>query len=123
MGAVVTWITSQLIPGSIGDHSHAQPAFFLERLSWVLLLGAGFASCRPLAEIKLLHFVGKNSLGLYVIHLQIIYTLLVNLSWFKNMAPPVAVMISLPITLAGSLGVAWLLSHYVYPRILKRSSA
>jgi peptidoglycan/LPS O-acetylase OafA/YrhL len=67
--------------------------------------------------------VGKNSLGLYVIHLQIIYTLLVNLSWLKNMAPPVAVWISLPITLAGSLGVAWLLSHFIYPKILKGRSA
>jgi uncharacterized membrane protein len=123
MGAVVAWITSQLIPGSIGDHSHAQPAFFLERLCWVLLLGAGFVSCRPLAEMKLLQFVGKNSLGLYVIHLQIIYSVLLNLSGFKNMAPPVAVWISLPITLAGSLGLAWLLSHYVYPKILKRHSA
>ena len=123
IGAVIAWITSQLIPGNIGDHSHAQPAFFLERLSWVLLLGAGFASYRPLAELKLLQFVGKNSLGLYVIHLQIIYTLLVNLSWFKNMAPPIAVWISLPITLAGSLGVAWLLSHFIYPKILKGRSA
>jgi len=120
MGAVVAWIASQLIPGSIGGHSHAQPAFFLERLSWVLLLGAGFARCRSLADIKLLHFVGKNSLGLYVIHLQIIYTLLVHLSWFKNMAPPAAVWISLPITLAGSLGVAWLLSQYGYPYIFKK---
>ena len=123
MGAVVAWITSQLIPGSIGDRSHAQPAFFLERLSWVLLLGAGFASCRPLAQMKLLHFVGKNSLGLYVIHLQIIYSVLLNLSGFKNMTSASAVWISLPITLLGSLGAAWLMSHYVYPKILKRHSA
>jgi len=123
MGAVAAWIASQLIPQNFGDYSHAQPAFFLERLSWVLLLGAGFASCRTLTELKLLQFVGKNSLGLYVIHLQIIYTLLLNLSGFKNMAPPVAVWISLPITLAGSLGVAWLLTRYVYPNILKRRSA
>jgi uncharacterized membrane protein len=123
MGAVVAWITSQLIPESIGDHSHAQPAFFLERLCWVLLLGAGFASCRPLAEMKLLQFVGKNSLGLYVIHLQIIYSVLLNLSGLKNMTSASAVWISLPITLAGSLGVVWLLSHYLYPKILKRHSA
>lgn len=123
MGAVVAWITSQLIPERIGDHSHAQPAFFLERLSWVLLLGAGFASCRPLAEMKLLQFVGKNSLGLYVIHLQIIYSVLLNLSGFKNMTSASAVWISLPITLTGSLGVVWLLSHYLYPKILKRYSA
>jgi fucose 4-O-acetylase-like acetyltransferase len=123
MGAVVAWITSQLIPGSIGDHSHAQPGFFLERLCWVLLLGAGFASCRLLSELKLLQFVGKNSLVLYVIHLQIIYSVLLNLSGFKNMTSASAVWISLPITLAGSLGVVWLLSHYVYPKILKRHSA
>jgi uncharacterized membrane protein len=123
MGAVVAWITSQLIPGSIGDHSHAQPAFFLERLCWVLLLGAGFASCRPLSQLNLLQFVGKNSLVLYVIHLQIIYSVLLNLSGFKNMTSASAVWISLPITLLGSLGAAWLLSHYVYSKILKRHSA
>jgi hypothetical protein len=55
-----------------------------------------------------------------VIHLQIIYTLLLNLSGFKNMEPPVAVWISLPITVAGSLGAAWLLSHYGYPHIFKK---
>jgi fucose 4-O-acetylase-like acetyltransferase len=67
--------------------------------------------------------VGKNSLVLYVIHLQIIYSVLLNLSGFKNMTSASAVWISLPITLLGSLGAAWLLSHYVYSKILKRHSA
>ena len=122
-GAAAAWMASWMMPEVIGNPAHAEPDFFLERLGWVLLLGAGFASCRPLAQLQLFQFVGKNSLMLYVVHLQIIYGLLLNLTMFKNMPAASAVWISLPITLAGSLGTAWLLSHYTYPKILKRHSA
>ena len=122
-GAVAAWICSQFIPGSPGNHPHAQPAFFLERLSWVLLLGAGFASCRPLSERKLLLFVGRNSLVLYVVHLQIIYTVLLNVGWFREMPAAGAVWISLPVAFAGSLGVARLWSHYGYRKSSKIRSA
>lgn len=120
MGAAAAWIASWLLPEISGNTSQAQPGFFLERLCWVLLLGAGFAACRPLSQLKLLQFVGKNSLVLYVIHLQIIYSVLLNIGWFREISAASAVWISLPITLAGSLGVAWLLSHYGYPYIFKK---
>jgi fucose 4-O-acetylase-like acetyltransferase len=93
-----------------------QPEFFLERLAWVLMLGAGFAICRPVSGLGLLLFAGKNALVLYVIHLQVIYTLLRNVGWFREMPAAGAVWISLPVTFAGSLGVAWLLSRYLSKR-------
>lgn len=120
VGAVAAWLASWLIPGNLGDSSLVQPEFFLERLGWVLLLGAGFAICRTLFEGKLLLFVGRNSLVLYVAHLQIIYSVLMNMGWFREISATSAVWISLPLTFAGSLGVAWLLSRYEYPYIFKK---
>jgi hypothetical protein len=42
MGAAAAWLALWLLPEISGNTPHAQPGFFLERLCWVLLLGAGF---------------------------------------------------------------------------------
>ncbi len=116
IGAAAAWVASWLVPANPGVTSLAQPDFFLERLSWVLLLGAGFASCRRVAQLKLLQFVGQNSLVLYVIHLQILYAVLPHWGWFTTLPPATAVGVSLPLTLAASLGAAWLLARFWKPR-------
>jgi fucose 4-O-acetylase-like acetyltransferase len=82
----------------------------------VLLLGAGFAYWRSLAQLKVLRFAGQNSLVLYVVHLQIIYSILLNLSWITTLPLATAACISFPLTLAASLAVAWLLDRYCKPR-------
>jgi uncharacterized membrane protein len=107
VGAGACWAGSHLTPHCPGVTALAQPDFFLERLAWVLLLGALFASWRQAGQSRLLAFCGRYSLSLYVIHLEIIYGVLVHRSYFKNASPATAVGVSMLITLAGSLGLAY----------------
>ena len=118
IGSIVAFVFSRFLPPMGAAGNHVEPAFFMSRLGWVLLIGTGFACCRLLSAGKLLLLVGQKSLLFYIVHLQIIYAYLLNQPWLQTMPPVSKVILSMILTFFGSFAVAWLvkMSASVIPR-------
>jgi uncharacterized membrane protein len=103
VAAGICWLATRVLPAFPEIPSLARPDFFLERLSWVLLLGALVAWWPGLARNPLLAFVGRASLLFYVLHLEILYAVLLPLPFFASLPRSACIGLAFVITLGGSL--------------------